>query len=332
MAVAWQLLDRGHSGAGSDLSYEKTWKTVQNPVLSRSNRSLKDACLVYHNNRWVLACSAFSEERSTIELYHSTDGVHWGNPIQVWDGTEDGWIGLCSPDLIRYNDEWMLTYNSWGDTTTERQNRFFYRASTDLIHFSAAQPLAHDLLAGEAVIDGALAHHAGTWFLACNRTAQKSTWIATAPHRTGPWQWIADGPLELHAAVTNQANGLIHENYQFLCIDHQWHLLTTDYRPHQPWLYRLKGDPNKLGDWHQWCDGRPPTIPGEIWNSIDVINAAALWDHREHDGYWYAVFGGKGLERADEFNGNAGRKPWPRGWNRLGLARSSDLAQWELPG
>ena len=50
-------------------------------------------------------------------------------------------------------------------------------------------------------------------------------------------------------------------------------------------------------------------------------------------GYFYLIYGGKNEKRQEEFAGTAAHgRPWPRGWNRLGLARSKDLTHWDLPG
>lgn len=307
------------------------WSTLPNPRLEHNDYSFKDAALVHDGSQWIIACSAFDEERSSIMIFSSRDGADWQGPLQHWDGRDDGWIGLCSPDIIRHENQWIMTYNSWGDTSTERHNRCFYRTSTDLKNFSKPQALAHELLNGVPIIDAALAYAHGNWFLACNLTKEKSTRIAYANSLYGPWQWVGQGAITL-ADTSGAENGLIHENYQFLHIDAQWHLLCTDYRPHAPWLYRLLGNPATAEAWEHWGDGYELAIDHEAWNSIDKINASALWDHRPVDGYFYAIYGGKNAVRADEFNGCAGRKPWPRGWNKLGLARSQNLIDWELPG
>ena len=149
--------------------------------------------------------------------------------------------------------------------------------------------------------------------MACSQTKTRATWIATAEHLNGPWRWVSAQPITCKAAVTNKENGLHHENYQFIQIDDHWHLVTTDYPPLQPWLYALQGNPDEVSSWANWHDGRPLTLRSEKWNTKDCFNAIALWDHRAVDGRFYAIFGGKGYERQDEFNGTAGRKPWPRG-------------------
>jgi hypothetical protein len=51
------------------------------------------------------------------------------------------------------------------------------------------------------------------------------------------------------------------------------------------------------------------------------------------DGLYYMVYGGRNEDRADEFTGAAAySRPWARGWNKLGLARSRDLVTWRVPG
>jgi hypothetical protein len=269
-----------------------------------------------------------------VAILRNEHGLHWGDPIAHWHGPEDGWRGYCSPNIIKNDDAWFIVFNSWGDTSTDQYNRLFYVRTTDWSTFTDPLPLAHELLADTPVIDGALAYSNGRWFLGCNKTNvhPRSMHFASSANLAGPWEWVIDGRPELFAHGMNIESGFLHENGQLICADETWYLVSTDYRPHQPWLYRLTGDPAEPRNWSRWHDGRPLRIRGESWNDVDTINAVSLWDHRAVDGYWYAVYGGKSTERCNEFHGTTGRKPWPRGWNRLGFARSRDLWRWYLPG
>lgn len=308
-----------------------SWQDLRNPVIAAPGGSIKDACLVYHNGQWHCFASVFDEERSSVTAFHSDNLLNWSDMDWRWDGRDEGWLGLCSPHVMRDGDDWLMTLNSWGDATV-KPNRLFYRRSPDLMTWGPMHPLAHALtLPAGAAIDAALAHHGEHWFLACNLHPGKRTRLATAGSLDGPWTWLSEAP-PLLAVVDGRENGLHHENYQFIRIDGVWHLLCTDHPPLHAWLYQLAGDPAEPGSWLNWINGRQLAVPVETWNQHHHDNAAALWDHREMDGWFYLVYAGQGLERADEFRGTACRYPKARGWNRLGVARSRDLLKWEVPG
>jgi hypothetical protein len=60
----------------------------------------------------------------------------------------------------------------------------------------------------------------------------------------------------------------------------------------------------------------------ESFNTDNVANAAALYDWRANDGFFYLIYAGR-TERATYLH---------RGWNRIGLARSKDLIHWQPAG
>jgi hypothetical protein len=101
-------------------------------------------------------------------------------------------------------------------------------------------------------------------------------------------------------------------------VDRKWRLLTTDYNPPSARLYTLE---NKR-DWLKWGQGYELEIPVESFNTDNVANAAALYDCRKHDGYFYLIYAGR-TEHKTYLH---------RGWNRLGLARSKDLIHWQPAG
>lgn len=294
--------------------------------------SCKDACMAWDGGRWHLFFSVFDEERSRVARVSSPDLKGFSNLEILFDGREQGWIGMCSPDLTRGPDGWVLVCNSWG-MAPGRPNALHVATSSDLINWSSLRPLADELCPHDGVIDGALAWTGAVWILACKRCRQLL--IATAAALDGPWCRIADVPPVLLDAETRTDNGYRHENFQLLHLGGVWHLLSTDYIPgqlhHHPWLYRMEGDPADPQSWGRWIDGRRLHIPAESWNRLDPDNAAALWDHRRVDGRFYLIYGGKDEQRLHDFNGRAAtERPWPRGWNRLGLATSTDLQGWSI--
>lgn len=299
-----------------------------NPVLGYDDWSIKDACLAERDGVFHVFFSAFDEERSFVAKVHTADFVTYSD-FDFWlDGRDAGHIGYCSPDVTHGEGRYVCVFNSWGDNASN-PNRLFYIESSDLIAWSEPKPLAHDLYAGIRVIDGALTWLNQRWHLCYKLTGKRRELrIAWADSLDGPWHLYADEPVALLMA-DGQPNGLVHENAQLLQIDGVPHILTTDYKPHAPYLYRMLGDPAAAASWLAFGEGRELHVPDESWNTVDRCNAAAMLDRRDADGHLYLVYAGKDESRADGFVGAAGVKPWPRGWNKLGLARSRDGVAWE---
>ncbi len=291
--------------------------------------SLKDACLAFEQGVWHLFTSAFDQERSVVARSRSPDLISC-DPIEtLFDGLEQDRIGMCSPDVMKGPEAWILVCNSWGQKKGF-PNALYYGVSEDLTCWRTLRPLAQELTAGTRVIDGSLAWHEGTWFLICKCPGR--TRCAQARSLDGPWEWIP-GEMKFLDGTTGEPNEYHRENFQFLQLDGVWHVVSTDFvaysNQNYPWLYRMEGDPLLPESWLRWTQGRALELPTEEWNSLDAHNAVALVDHRSHDGWVYAIFGGKDEQRKDEFCGTASEeKHWARGWNRLGTARSRDLVRW----
>ena len=74
-------------------------------------------------------------------------------------------------------------------------------------------------------------------------------WIILSPPLTG----------EIHLLMEyGNDNCLKHENFQIFKIDGKWRLLTTDYSPHHPYLYTMRGYGSRLEDWVHWEKGYMP--------------------------------------------------------------------------
>ena len=293
--------------------------------------SCKDACMAWDGATWHIFFSAFDEERSMIARTSSHNLQATTASEIMYDGSAQQRIGMCSPDIIQTEMGWLLIFNSWG-SKEGFPNSLYFSESTDLRSWSEPKPLAADLTKSTRVIDGTLAYHGGHWFLICKCPGQ--TRCAYADQLDGTWNWVSDQAVQFTSEHDGKSNGLHRENFQLIMIDGQWHLLSTDFVAYAiqntPWLYRLAGNPDHLESWQHWSARRALDIPTESWNSVDPSNAAALLDHRQHDGWFYLIYGGKDAQRENDFCGTAStEKKWPRGWNRLGLARSRDLIAWE---
>ena len=297
------------------------WKNLRNPVLSYPNWSVKDTAMAYRNGVFYVFFSAFYEDhgqvRSHVVEVSTRDFKTYSQPIFNFDGEEDGWLGMCSPDVQRMGDRYVMTFNSWGDKPG-KWNALFYKTSNDLTHWSKTMPLAAELTAGKRVIDAAVAHTANGYYAIWKEGQHgMKPRMASAPLLDGPFHFVGSGFPAL-LMQDGKDDGLIHENYEFIEIDGRRRLLATDYNPPSPRLYTLE----KPADWLKWTQGYELKIPIESFNTDNVANAAALYDWRAHDGFFYLIYAGR-TERSTYLH---------RGWNRIGLARSKDLIHWQPAG
>jgi hypothetical protein len=87
-------------------------------------------------------------------------------------------------------------------------------------------------------------------------------------------------------------------------------------------------DSSDAQSWLHWKKVRAFKIPEEAWNegrtpgfTHETANSAYLCDARKLDGYWYLVYAGS--TELESFDG--------RGHAKIGIARSKDLKEWEVP-
>lgn len=306
------------------------WKNLHNPVLSYPQWSVKDPAMVYRNGRFFVFFSAFYKDKGQIRSHvveiRTKDFKHFSEPIFNFDGDEDGWIGMCSPDVQYSNGRYVMTFNSWGEQPG-KPDQLFYETSTDLVHWSHRKPLALNLteIGGQQSIDAALAAADGGYYLAYKEIGEvvMRTHIAFSTRLDGPFAYVGDG-IPSVLMTDGKDNGLTHENYEFIRIDRQWYLLTTDYTddepvvPPMPHLYTLDSNSH----WLKWTRGYRFDIPHEQFNTDHIANATALYDLRKYDSYFYVIYAGR----------TGGQSYAGRGWNQLGLARSKDLIHWSTPG
>jgi hypothetical protein len=298
------------------------WQNMSNPVLSYPDWSIKDAAMANRGGTFYIFFSAFYAERGQVRSHvvevSTRDFKHFSAPIFNFDGEEEGWIGMCSPDVQRLGGKYVMTFNSWGDKPG-KQNLLFYMTSDDLVHWSPRRTLALNLITGKRVIDAALAQADGGYYLIWKEgtQGQMKPRLAFAASLDQPFKFVGDGfPALLMADGSD--NGLTHENYEFVHTQGEWYLLTTDYNPEGPYLY--KQDPGS--GWLKWTQGYRIETPKEKFNTDHRDNAAALYDWRQYDGFYYLIYGGR----------TEGKTFAGRGWNSLGLSRSKDLIHWSAAG
>lgn len=311
------------------------WAGLHNPVLSYPHWSVKDAAMAYRHGTFYIFFSAFYPDRGQLRSHvvevSTTDFKRFSSPIFNIDGQKDGWIGMCSPDVQRLDGKFVVTFNSWGDKPG-KPNQLFYMTSDDLLHWSARKTLALNLtqVGNQRVIDAALAWADGGYYLMYKEQTpgiHARPRIAFSPALDRPFHYVGNG-IPVLLMKDGKDNGDFHENYEFIAAQGQWYLLTTDYLHNHrnplkydvqaPYLYQLEPGSN----WLQWTLGYTLDVPGENFNRESIANAAALYDWRKYDGYYYLIYAGR----------NDGVTYARRGWNRLALARSKDLVHWSIPG
>lgn len=325
------------SGSGTQTQRKPfiDWARLKNPVLSYPDWSIKDAAMAYRKGTFYVFFSAFYPEHGQVRCHvvevSTQDFRYYSQPIFDFDGEQDGWIGMCSPDVQRLYGRYVITFNTWGNKKG-KPGQLFYMTSEDLLHWSQRMPLALNLTQGgdQHVIDAALAQADGGYYLVYK---DQTPGIHSRPRMTfstsldGPFHYV-DGGMVALLMKDGKDNGFFHENYEFLHTNGQWYLLSTDYlhsklSPYKyavqaPYLYALENG----SDWLKWNRGYTLDIPGEKFNSDSIANAAAIYDWRKYDGYYYLIYAGR----------NEGQTYARRGWNQIGLARSKDLVHWTVPG
>jgi hypothetical protein len=238
---------------------------------------------------------------------------------------------MCSPDVQRLNGKYVMTFNSWGDKPG-KPNQLFYITSDDLVHWTPRKTLGLNLTqaGNQRVIDAALAQADGGYYLVYKEQTpgiHSRPRMAFSTSLDGPFHYVGDGIVAL-LMKDGKDNGFFHENYEFLQANGQWYMLATDYLHNSlnhdkydvqaPYLYALEPGSH----WLKWTGGYTLDLPQEKFNTESIANAAALYDWRKYDGYYYIIYAGR----------NDGQAYAKRGWNRIALARSKDLIHWSVPG
>lgn len=310
------------------------WQNLKNPVYSYKNWSVKDACIEYKDGVFYLFYSAFywdrGKTRSHLVEVSTTNWKTFSKPIMLKDGREEGWTGLCSPNIARDDKKFYLTFNSWGDKhPNKRTNQLFFMESEDLINWSEMKQVAKNLTEGDRIIDIAIAYHNNKFYIVWkfreNSGLRYKDFVrfATAKSLEGPAEYIGNGGFAEFYLKDGSKSLKTHENFQLINIDEIWYLFSTDYIPHRPWLYKISGDGRGFqdADWIKWIEGYEINVPVESFNTNHLANAAFLVDWRKFDGYFYLLYAGRTEGRTHAFRGN----------NKLGLARSKDLIKFEVP-
>jgi hypothetical protein len=192
-----------------------------------------------------------------------------------------------------------------------------------LLHWADKQELLPTIQRFARHIDGAFAVDGGYVYLGYKRW--QTFYITRSPRPVWEGQFLPP--------VQASAGGEWAENFQFLNIDGQWRMLATARDPqqsdgggytasHEPFLYTMEGRGEILADWARWHNKRQLIVPSEEWNSVMHANSGYLCDWRAGDGYFYLFYAG--AADSTSFEG--------RGHGKIGMARSTDLETWHVPG
>jgi hypothetical protein len=306
------------------------WSRLHNPVLAFPDAAAKDQALIWAAGRWHMLFSYVTgatarpgAQRWQIATAESTDLARWTRPVP-WSAQPGG---MASPDVVRAPDgTYVATYDAPPGETGSVQGKLFYRTSRDLVQWSSPHALAPRLYPSVAVrmIDPALAWTRTGLVLGykVGTTTQPQAFeVARSPSGSlaGPWQVVGRPDIELYGDTV--------ENYEFLTIGGTWHLVATSNTLDQPWMFTLAGDPDDPASWLHWVDGYQLQVPAESWDtgpgvsSVGYEHANAAFVCQDGATFYLTYAGSADLT---SFGG------W--GHAAVGIARSTDLRHWQVPG
>jgi hypothetical protein len=313
------------------------WTELRNPILSEPTAAVKDQALVWAEGNWHMLFSYVTNDVPTPGGEHwdiasatSTDLTHWSTP-SPWPA-QSGVFGVASPDIVHSpTGLFVATYDSNPEPMGGAQPKLFYRTTTDFETWSAPEPLAPNLhpAAGDRMIDAALAWTGhglilGYKFGIPGGTGAQHFEIAWSPSGSlaGPWSLVGRPDIVV--------NGDTVENFEFVAVGGRWRLVATSNAFDQPWMFELSGNPTVPTSWLHWTGGTMLDIPGQSWDSgpgissvsYEHANSAFLCNARAVDGEYYLTYAG-----SDELTHFGG---W--GHAKIGIARSTDLVHWQVPG
>jgi hypothetical protein len=285
------------------------WEKIRNPILEHDFWSLKDPCVAYHEGVFHLFCSVFSPGNRLQTLHVTTkDFVSFSHPIFLWG---EGDNGRGSPDLTSIDNMWYLTYQSFDPRPGhDRTNtKCYYAQSPDLINWDIKDiEIARNLNVGQRAIDPTIAKWNNRYF--CSFKQWQTPMLATSERLDNPDGWELLGKLDAPQST---------ENGQFIRIDGIWRLIMESKDGIRE--YQLEGNEDVTTGWASWKHAqmiRFPTQKG--FNEIQNGGAGYIADWREHDGHFYAFYH---VKYDPDARMNMG--------HYLGIARSVDLVNWELP-
>lgn len=289
------------------------WAALRNPVLSYSSVGVKDQALQWSDGEWHMLFSDMTQTRSAphvrfdVAVAQSPDLRHWSAPTVIA-------TNAASPDIVRDPaGDFVVTYQ------TPAGLEYRVARSPSLRSWSHPYPLAHGL-AGR-MIDGALAFTGNGVILGFKAgTTSQHFEIAWAPSLSKTFHLVGRPDIVLYGDTV--------ENYEFLTVGGAWRLVATSNTLDQPFIFSLgAGDPENPATWLDWSPGRELMVPSQAFNSGSGISSV----NYEHANSAFLCVGPKG----EDYLTYAGSTELTAfgGWGhaRIGIARSSDLIDWQVP-
>jgi hypothetical protein len=286
---------------------------LRNPVLSYSSIGVKDQALQWSDGTWHMLFSDMTQTRPAphvrfdVAVAQSPDLRHWSPPTVIA-------TNAASPDIVRDPaGDFVVTYQTPGGL------EYRVARSPSLRSWSRPYPLAHGL-AGR-MIDGALAFTGNGVILGFKAgTTSQHFEIAWAPSLSKKFQLVGRPDIVVYGDTV--------ENYEFLTIGGAWRLVATSNTLDQPFIFSLAaGDPKNPATWLHWSPGRELMVPNQAFNSGPGISSVG-YEHANSaflcvgpDDEDYLTYAGS--TELTAFGG------W--GHARIGIARSSDLTDWQVP-
>lgn len=289
------------------------WAALHNPILSYPTHGVKDQALQWSGGEWHMLFSdmtqtaAAAHVRFDVAVSSSPDLVHWTAPRVIA-------TNAASPDIVRDPaGQFVVTYQT--------PTGLDYRTSADasLSSWSAARTLGHGL--AHRMIDGALAFTGNGIILGFKAgTTIQHFEIAWAPSLTGTFRLVGRPNIVVYDDTV--------ENYEFLTVHGAWTLVATSNTLDQPFIFSLgSGNPARPTTWLHWSSGRELVIPSQPFNSGSGISSV----NYEHANSAFLCVGPGG----EDYLTYAASTELTRfgGWGhaRVGLARSTDLINWQVP-
>jgi hypothetical protein len=290
------------------------WGALRNPVLSYRDTGVKDQALQWSDGEWHMLFSDMTalpkapHVRFDVDSATSADLVHWSAPRVI--ATD-----AASPDIVRDPaGQFVITYQ-----TTAGQLEYRTATSSALMRWSAPHALAPGL--AHRMIDGALAftgHGVMLGFKAGTTTQHFE--IAWAPSLSGTFRLIGRPDITIY-------NDTI-ENDEFLTVDGFWVMVATSNVLDQPFIFTLSpGNPEEPATWLHWSAGRHLIVPAQSFDTGQGISSVSY----EQDNSAYLCVGPGNVDYLT-YAGSTELTAFG-GWGhaRIGIARSSDLTNWQVP-
>jgi hypothetical protein len=289
------------------------WDQMRNPVLAYGPIGVKDQALQWSGGSWHMLFSDMTHTPSAphvrfdVAVARSQDLLHWSAPTIIA-------ADAASPDIVREpTGSFVVTYQ------TPSGLEYRVADSGSLRSWSRPHPLAHNL--ATRMIDGALAFTGHGVILGFKAGTTKQHFeIAWAPSLEAKFLLVGRPDIELYGDTV--------ENYEFLTIGGGWQLVATSNTLDQPFIFALgDGDPANPDTWLHWSAGRALLVPNQAFNSGSGISSV----NYEHANSAFICVGPNG----EDYLTYAGSTELTAfgGWGhaRIGIARSSDLIQWQVP-